>query len=171
MKNFQELETKLNREIANNDIIMFIGLSALIVLLGISYIAHELFPKASLTEFSMAVIVSIVWLIVRQELMIHRADGYLALCRKALREETKVTPLDWVQWRTYTSFRLLTLVVSDVLMGMIGWLLLFRAFYPYPTANEYVAYFFSLMIAVGIVMIPITIVQAKKNPYVMVSNE
>lgn len=173
MENFRDLEKRLNDESSKNDSIMFQGLSALIIVLAIFIAANAVAPKAGLREFAYATIVSIVWFITRQELMIHRSDGYLALWRKVLKiEETqnisdntvRVRPLDWDEWRNDTWFRFLMLIVSDVLSGCVGFVWIFRTLFPYPSGSKLLTWVLATLLVTGIIMIPVTIVYAKKDP-------
>ncbi len=164
-KDLEKLEAKLNPEISNNDTIMFIGLSGLIIVFAICAVANEIFPKETLKEYSLATIVSLVWFIVRQQLMIHRADGYLELWREIFQAEAKqeispntykVRPAPWEKWRIQTDFRILTLVVSSLLSGSVGILWLFRWWAPYPDGQKIIYVMYWAQIMVGMIMIFIT---------------
>lgn len=171
-RDFEVLESKLSREIANNDMIMFIGLSALIIVLAVCMVANEIFPKDTLKEFIAATIASLVWLVVRQQLMIHRADGYLDLLRNLLRIEKtqsispntiRIRPTSWKEWRTGTTFRLLVLIISSTLSGSLGLLWLFRWMVSYPEAHQFILIVFGILILTGLIMIPITAKYARKD--------
>lgn len=131
---------KLNAEIAGNNQLLFQGLFLLLVFMFSAFLAHALTKKPVLAELLMVLVVSGVWFVVRQELMIHSPAKWIVKAQTVLADiETKRVPVfelrGWETDRKAFWFRPIMLSLSDVLAASMVWYFLIRLRWEYPPYN------------------------------------
>lgn len=156
---------KLNAEIDTSNILLFLGIFFLAAFLIAAFLVHTRATHESrklLREVMLVLALSSIWLVVRQEIIIHSAGWWLRMAEVVSTDihhdrEPTITLLGWEHDRKQLWFRFFMLPLSDVLFASIFLYVICKLYLdekkklPFDEASPRIQKYCKLLIVAGII--------------------